>query len=251
MRRASNSTSSRSAALPASSASRARRSGAGSAAARAWRRGHAPSAAAATSSSRRASGRARRCGTPGRRSAAAPAARAAPPTSSSTSRRGCGNCASGDLERLDAVDARGRVPPRSPAARSRRAKCMTFSASRPSLRCPSGSAAAAAFASVTRRVASSPAMRSRSSRYLSSTPRVLLTVSGSSVTRSSATSAVRPVDGLGDAGQLEEIASCAGCCTNATTSRESARRRPAPCGAGSRARASRRGSRPSGRSSAA
>src|SRR5207245_8613092 len=48
-------------------------------------------------------------------------------------------------------------------------------------------AAAAAFASPTRRSASSPATRSRSSRYLSSTPSVLLTVSGSSATRSSAT----------------------------------------------------------------
>ena len=47
--------------------------------------------------------------------------------------------------------------------------------------------AAALFASPTRRTVSSPAIRSMSSWYLSSTPRVLLTVSGSSVMRSSAT----------------------------------------------------------------
>src|SRR5262249_14375431 len=46
---------------------------------------------------------------------------------------------------------------------------------------------AAALASASMRSASAPATRSRSSRYLSSTPSVLLTVSGSSATRSSAT----------------------------------------------------------------
>src|SRR6185295_15100859 len=47
-------------------------------------------------------------------------------------------------------------------------------------------AAAVARASATMRAASSPATRSRSSRYLSSTPRVLFTVSGSRATQSSA-----------------------------------------------------------------
>src|SRR5436190_16888211 len=81
-------------------------------------------------------------------------------------------------------------------------------------------AAAAAFASVTRRVASSPAMRSRSSRYLSSTPRVLFTVSGSSVTRSRATRQFAQSMVSATPGSLNRSL-LRSCCTNATTSRES------------------------------
>ena len=93
--------------------------------------------------------------------------------------------------------ARRFAPP--PNSRRRKSRVSSRALSR---RC-------AAFASPTRRSASSPATRSMSSWYLSSTPSVLFTVSGSSATRSSATSAVRPVDRLGDAGQLEQVASCA------------------------------------------
>src|SRR5262245_51564134 len=79
---------------------------------------------------------------------------------------------------------------------------------------------AAAFASASIRSASPAATRSRSSRYLSSTPRVLLTVSGSSATRSSATRQFAQ----------SMVSATPGClkrslwrsrCTNATTSRDS------------------------------
>src|SRR5205823_12069652 len=82
-------------------------------------------------------------------------------------------------------------------------------------------AAAAAFASPTRRSASSPATRSRSSRYLSSTPSVLFTVSGSSVTRSCATRQFAQSMVSATPGSLKSSV-LRSRCTNATTSFDSA-----------------------------
>src|SRR5256885_2683765 len=79
---------------------------------------------------------------------------------------------------------------------------------------------AAALASATRRSASSPATRSRSSRYLSSTPSVLFTVSGSSVTRSSATRQFAQSMVSATPGSLKSSVFLSRC-TKATTSRES------------------------------
>ena len=89
------------------------------------------------------------------------------------------------------------------------------------LRRKAPNAAAAAFASPTRRSASSPATRSRSSRYLSSTPSVLLTVSGSSATRSSATRQFAQSMVSATPGSLKSSV-LRSRCTKATTSFDSA-----------------------------
>src|SRR5687767_5121775 len=78
---------------------------------------------------------------------------------------------------------------------------------------------AAALASASMRAASSPATRSRSSRYFSRTPRVLFTVSGSSATRSSATRQFAQSMVSATPGCLKRSL-CRSRCTNATTSRD-------------------------------
>src|SRR5258706_13487330 len=132
-----------------------------------------------------------------------------------------GRFARRDLERPHAVD--GAVGADAQAGGAQQAREMHHVFRKPAGRgaVHAGQAAAAALASPTRRTASSPATRSRSSRYLSSTPSVLLTVPGSSATRSSAVrqfaqSMVSATPGSLYRSVLRRR------CTKATTSRDSA-----------------------------
>ena len=205
VRRASSSTfcSSGSRSAPRCFGRAAHRSGAGSAPARACRRGRSLRAAARCiifSSSFGSRQNMLEGLVEDRR--AAPRARGTPPTASSRSRRAACRCRRPRARVTQSITRSG--PTGRPAARSRRAKCMTFSASLPwpgvrscgraALRAWPQAATADLRLGRPGASASSPAMRAMSSWYLSSTPSVSLTVSGSSASLSSATSALRPVD---------------------------------------------------------